>query len=58
MFCLKKLYINRSPEWILGEELETTIQPFLENKQDTIDTDINSAGILFGLMKQYGVITK
>jgi len=58
MFCLKKLYINRGPEWFLGEEMATTIQPFLESKQDTIDTNINSAGILFDLMKEYGVISK
>jgi len=59
MFCLKKLYINRGPEWFLGEEMATaTIQPFLESKQDTIDTDVNSAGILFDLMKEYGVISK
>ena len=58
MFCLKKLYINRGPEWFLGEEMKTAIWPFLESKQDTIDTDINSAGILFDLMKGYGVIKK
>ena len=46
MFCLKKLCVNIGPEWFLGKEVATTIQPFLESKQDTIDTDINSAGIL------------
>jgi hypothetical protein len=58
MFCLKKLYINGGPEWFLGEEMETGIQSFLESKQDTIHTDINSAGILFDLVKGYGDISK
>jgi hypothetical protein len=31
---------------------------FLESKQETMYTGINSAGILFDLMKDYGVISK